>query len=300
MSVATASHILEKLEFTHDLPTVPAVLMRLLRYMEKPLDQVDVAQIVNLISQDKSLAGHCLQVANSPLFGSSHENEVVSIQASVMAVGVIRIQQIAVSCSLLRLMPTISFGLNPAVFWAHSLGCALVSREFATRIGYPDPAKAYVAGLLHDIGIVALLWVAPHDFRRCFEEASRHRIPLHEAEQRVLGTTHCESGKIIAQNWHLSQELTDVIVGHHSPAIAPSSSVLTSIISVSDLLCRISGLGYGYNEDKQTDFTEEPAFAILAAKYPALRPFDLARFTFETEALLEEVRAVVSQVYGAH
>ena len=112
MSFATASHILEKLEFTRDLPTAPAVLMRLLRYMEKPLDQVDVPQIVNLISQDKSLAGRCIQVANSPLFGSGDENEVVTIQASVMAVGVSRIQQIAVSCSLLRLMPAISFGLN--------------------------------------------------------------------------------------------------------------------------------------------------------------------------------------------
>ena len=127
MSAATASHILEKLEFTRQLPTAPAVLMRLLRSMEKPLDQVDVHQVVNLISQDKSLAGHCLQVANSPLFGSSHEDEVVSIQALVMAVGVTRIQQIAVSCSLLRLMPAISFGLNPAVFWAHSLGCAVAA-----------------------------------------------------------------------------------------------------------------------------------------------------------------------------
>jgi len=295
-----ATHILQKLEFTRELPTVPVVLTRLLRYMEKPLDQVDVHQIVNLILQDKSLAGHCLQVANSPLFGSSDENEVVTIQASVMAVGVSRIQQIAASCSLLRLMPTISFGLNPAVFWAHSLGCAVVSREFAAQIGYPEPAKAYAAGLLHDIGVIALLWVSPQDFRRCFEEASRNRIPLYEAEHRVFGITHCESGKIIAQNWRLSEDITDVIVGHHSPEIVQSRSVLTSIISVSDLLCRIGGLGYGYSEDRQTDFREETAFTILAAKYPALRPFDLARFTFETEGLIEEVRAVVSQVYGDH
>ena len=74
---------------------------------------------------------------------------------------------------------------------------------------------------------------------------------------------------------------------------------LTSIVSVSDLLCRQGGLGYGYVEDKQTNFDEEPGFAILAAHYRALQPFDLARFTFETEGLLEEVRAVVARVYGA-
>ncbi len=123
MSIATANHIVERLESTRDLPTVPAVLLPLLRYMEKPLDQVDVHKVVSLISQDKSLAARCLQVANSPLFGSAHEVE--TIQASVVALGLDRIQQIAVSCSLLRLMPATSFGVEPAVFWAHSMGCAL-------------------------------------------------------------------------------------------------------------------------------------------------------------------------------
>lgn len=75
---------------------------------------------------------------------------------------------------------------------------------------------------------------------------------------------------------------------------------MTSIVCVSDLLCRLGGLGYGYLEDKQTDFTEEPAFAILAARYPALRPFDLARFTFEMESILDEVRVTVAHIYGAH
>ena len=297
MSITTSNHIVEKLESTRDLPTVPAVLLPLLRYMEKPLDQVDVHKVVSLISQDKSLAARCLQVANSPLFGSAHEVE--TIQASVVALGLDRIQQIAVSCSLLRLMPATSFGVEPAVFWAHSMSCALISHEFAGRIGYPDVAKAYAAGLLHDIGIVALLWVAPREFRGCFEEANRRRIPLHEAEQQILGITHCDSGRIIARNWHLPEELTRVIVGHHSPGTIQGDPALTSIVCVSDLLCRLGGLGYGYIEEKQTDFAEEPAFTILAARHPALRPFDLARFTFEMESVLDEVRATVAHVYGA-
>ena len=298
MSVATANHIVEKLESTRDLPSIPAVLLPLLRYMEKPLEQVDVHHVVSLISQDKSLAGRCLQVANSPLFGSCHE--VGTIQAAVVALGLDRIQQIAVSCSLIKLMPAVSFGVNPTVFWSHSLGCALVCHEFASRIGFPDVAKAYAAGLLHDIGIVALLWVAPHQFRRCFEEANRSRIPLHEAEQLVMGITHCESGRIIARNWHLPEDLTQVIASHHSPANLHGNPVLTSIVCVSDLLCRMGGLGYGYTEDKQTNFAEEPAFATLEAKYPALRPFDLARFTFEMECMLDEVRTMVARIYVTH
>lgn len=298
MQPQLTSPILEKLENTRDLPTVPAVLLPLLRYMEQPLDKVEVQEIVNLISLDKSLAGRCLQVANSPLFGSSHEVE--SIQTAVVALGLDRIQQIAISCSLLRLMPTVLIGVNPSVFWAHSLGCALVCREFAERIGYAEPAKAYAAGLLHDIGILAILWVAPHDFRRCFDEASSQRIPLHEAEEKILGITHCESGQIMAGNWHVSTELTDVITGHHSLAPSKGNHALTSIVSVSDLLCRHAGLGYGYSEHKQAEISREPAFLNLAARYPALRPFDLARFTVEMNAVIEEVRGIVGRIYGTH
>src|SRR5215475_15928608 len=207
MSMAVSNPLLEKIESARELPTIPAVLIPLLRYMEQPADTLDIHQVVRLISQDKSLAARCLQVANSPLFGVNHEVE--TIQTAVVALGLNRIQEIAISCSLLRLLPAVSFGANPSVFWAHSLACAMVAREFASRIGFPDPAKAYAAGLLHDVGIVALLWVVPHDFRRSFEHGNSNRMPLHEAEEQMLGVTHCECGKIIARNWHLPPELVE-------------------------------------------------------------------------------------------
>src|SRR6266446_8637350 len=127
MPSAGTNRLLEKLGSARELPTIPAVLVPLLKCMEKPWDAVDMHQVVQLISQDKSLAARSLQVANSPLFGWSHQVE--NTQSAVLALGLERIQQIAVSCSLLRLLPAVSFGVNPSVFWAHSLGCALVSRE---------------------------------------------------------------------------------------------------------------------------------------------------------------------------
>lgn len=296
MSMAVSNPLLEKIESARELPTIPAVLVPLLRYMEQPADTLDIHEVVKLISQDKSLAARCLQVANSPLFGVSHQVE--SIQSAVVALGLNRIQEIAISCSLLRLLPSASFGVNPSTLWAHSLACALVSREFASRIGFCDSAKAYAAGLLHDVGMVALLWVSPHDFRRSYEFASSCQIPLQEAEQKILGFTHSECGAVIARNWHLPPDLVEAISCHHAPTKAVSNPELTCIVSVSDLLCRLSGVGYGYTEHKQTSFDEDPGFSILAAHHRALQPFDLARFTFETEGLLEEVRSVVTRVYG--
>ena len=290
------SRLIEKLQSTRELPTIPAVLVPLLHYLDQPLDTVDMHKVVHMVSQDKSLAARCLQVANSPLFGCSHE--VNSIQSAVVSLGIMRVQEIAVSCSLLKLLPGLSFNVNPSTFWAHSLGCALIAREFASNIGYPDPAKAYTAGLLHDVGVVALLWVVPHEFRRAVELARAERIPLHEAEDKTVGITHAETGKIIAQNWSLPPELIEVITHHHAPEKATSTRALVSIVCVSDLLCRVCGMGYGHPEDRLTNFADEPAFSVLKQQYSALQPFDFARFTFEMEGLLEEVQAVVAQVYG--
>jgi HD-like signal output (HDOD) protein len=293
--MACDPNLLRKLQSARELPTLPAVLMPLLRYLERPLDSQDMHEIVKLIAKDESLAARCLQIANSPLFSCSREVE--SIQAAVVALGLERIHQIAVSCSFLKLLPSMS-DVSPSVFWAHSLGCALVAREFATRIGFPDPGKAYAAGLLHDVGIIALLSTAPEEFAKSLRLARSERMALHEAEQKELGIDHEEAGKIIAQVWHLPSDIREVIAHHHTPEKAAESHALVSIVGFSDLLCRLNGIGYGFTEEHQTNFAEEPAFSSLAGQFAALQPFDLARFTFETEGVLDEVRAVVTQVYG--
>jgi HD-like signal output (HDOD) protein len=288
--------LLAKLQSARELPTLPAVLMPLLSYLERPLDSQDVHHIVNLIAQDESLAARCLQIANSPLYGSSRE--VKTIQSAVVVMGIERIHEIAVSCSFLKLMPALK-DLRPSVFWAHSLGCALVAREFALRIGLTDAGKAYAAGLLHDLGIIALLTVAPEDFARAVRLAHAEEIALHEAEQREIGISHAQAGKIVAGVWRLPADISEVIACHHTPANAKLDPVLVSVIGFSDLMCRLNGMGYGYKEMRQANFAEDPCYVTLAQRFTGLQPFDLARFTFETEGTLEDVRAVVTQVYGA-
>src|SRR5437764_384024 len=182
-------------------------------------------------------------------------------------------------------------------FWEHSLGCALVCRQFARKIGFSEPGKPYLAGLLHDIGIIAQLWVAPAEFRATMERASAEHIPLHEAEQAVLGINHTESGRIVAERWHFTPDLVQVVASHHDASKATTERALVALVSLSDLLCRMGGLGYGYTEDRQVNFLEEPGFAILEKECPKLDSFDWARFTFELEAYLDEVHQLVNLLY---
>jgi hypothetical protein len=72
---------------------------------------------------------------------------------------------------------------------------------------------------------------------------------------------------------------------------------LLALVSLSDLLCRMEGIGHGYAEERQINFIEEPAFALLLKECPALQTFDWARFTFELGAYLDEVNRLVNVLY---
>ena len=145
------------------------MLAPLLRYLQQPVEDLDVQKVTDLIAQDKSLAAQCLQMANSPLFG--RWQKIDSLRGAVVGLGFHRVSDIAMSCGVLNLMPKDCGGIDPVVFWEHSLGCALVCRHFARKISYPDPSKAYLAGLLHDLGIIVNLWVLPKEFREAYEFA---------------------------------------------------------------------------------------------------------------------------------
>ena len=195
-TAAIKTSLLSRIEDLQQIPTIPAVLAPLLRYLDQPVEQLDVQRVTDMIAQDKSLAAQCLQMANSPLFG--RWQKVDSLRGAIIGLGFHRVSDIAMSCGVLNIMPKNLGDLDPVVFWEHSLGCAIVCRHLARKISFPDPSKAYLAGLLHDLGIIVNLWILPKEFREAFEYARTQGIPLHEAEQIVLGFTHCDSGRLLA------------------------------------------------------------------------------------------------------
>jgi two-component system copper resistance phosphate regulon response regulator CusR len=237
----------------------------------------------------------CTNVVDVYVFG--RWQTVDNVRGAVVALGLQRMRDIAVSCSLLTLLPKEKTSIDPVVFWEHSLGCALVCRQFARKIGFADPGKAYLAGLLHDLGIVAHLWILPHEFAATLELAQARHIPLHEAEAATIGCTHGETGKLVAERWHLTEEFVEVAGCHHDASKAASHRDLVALVGLSDLLCRMEGLGYGYVEERQVNFVEEPGFALLLEDCPSLQTLDWARFTFELEAYMEEVHRLVSLLY---
>lgn len=289
------SEISRKIADLDNIPTVPALLVPLLKRLGEPAEEVNVTEIVTLISYDKSLTAQCLHMANSPLLGM--RNRVETVQAAVMALGMTKVREVATTCCLLRALPARPGSLKPTDLWKHSLACALVSREFARRIGYPDPEQAYLAGLLHDLGLIVELTTFPKEFEAVTRVAIEKRCPIHEAEPAILGVDHCVIGQMLAERWHLPAELKEVIRHHHDVDHAATAPVLVSIVNLTDILCRMRGLGYGFEELRQVDLSEELAWKHIA-RLPAMRSFDLARFTLEMDTYIEEIERLVTTLFN--
>jgi HD-like signal output (HDOD) protein len=115
-------------------------------------EEVAVDEVVRLVSYDGTIAAQCLRMAASPLFGLSQPPK--SIKGAVISLGLRRVQTILLTCCLGQAFPKKKWALDPAVFWRHSLGCALVCRKFSEKLAAADHEKAYTAGLLHDIGFM--------------------------------------------------------------------------------------------------------------------------------------------------
>ena len=291
----TRAVIRSRLESLNSIPTIPAIIRPLLRYMEKPVDEMEVKRIVDMVSCDESIAAQCLRMANSALYFLSQA--VKTVHGAVIVLGLQRVREILMACSLLNLLPKDQNLIPALALWQHSLGCALLCRELARRIDYADPEKAYLAGLLHDLGELVNLVVFREEACAYLAIASAKQIPLYEAELASLGFTHCDTGSVVAETWRLPYHLSEVIQFHHNVQQTKLYPDLVALVSLGDLLCRRNGLGYGYCEKTPLDPLEEVAWSVLSAESVKLARLGPARLVRELAAQLVEVRKQVQSIF---
>jgi putative nucleotidyltransferase with HDIG domain len=296
MTSSFSATIRERVQRIETMPAIPAVFLPLLKMLSSDTNEVRVDEVVRLVSYDNTIAAQCLRVASSPLFGLAQMPR--SIKGAVVSLGLRRVETILLTCCLGQAFPAGKWVLDPAIFWRHSLGCAMVCRKFSEKLGM-DGEKAYMAGLLHDLGFMVNCLVFSREFGTAMERACHEEIPLYEAERAVMGFTHCETGQALAEKWKLADDIIEVIACHHAIEQSQKAQPLVALVHLSDLLCRMRGLGYGYYERHKVDLVSDPAWAILLKEHRDLEGVDLARFSFELDEAVEEIHGLVSTVFGS-
>lgn len=204
-----------------ELPPIPAVAVNLLGLLAQ--EDVSLADVSAAVSSDAAIAAEVLRAANTAYYGI--RGEVTSIRHATTLLGLARIRALAATIGLRRFLGQ---ALKvPAVqrSWRHNIACAAAAEQMALRLG-GGAADAYTAGLLHDIGRLALVVAHPKQYPTLLDTAQARGTELLQLERDLLGMDHCEAGEWFTQQLLLPQVFQIVAAHHHhAGAVGPTETL---------------------------------------------------------------------------
>jgi len=235
------------------LPTLPAVAIRLLQ--ETSSDSSTTSDIVRLLRGDQSLTAKILSLAGSAAMGV--RGPVTTLEKAVPLLGFATVRSIVLATSVFACFKKSSGEASGTFdrleFWKHSLAVACAARRLAQArpsLGV-DAEDAFVAGLLHDLGKVAMDAVFPKAYERIVAQTNTSRGDIADAERTVLGADHTVVGRRLAERWRLPRNLQEAIWLHHLAADALPSTVskpgLIGVVQLADTIAREQRIGYSGN-----------------------------------------------------
>jgi HD-like signal output (HDOD) protein len=215
---------------------------------------ISASRLGNLIERDQALTAKVLRVANSPFYGFSRK--ISTIDLAIVVMGLNTIKEIVLSLAIQKFFTNINpLIFNVKSFWQYSVFCGSCARLLARKLGYRLVGEAFVAGLMHDIGILIIIQYFYDHFKKIRELIRLQDVSLIRAEKLVLKCTHCDIGAWIAEKWNLPSQLCRAIRYHHS-----TFSEVQSALEFEDSL-KINtkqGIEISFSE------TEQPLTAIVA------------------------------------
>lgn len=222
------------------LPAMPPVLVQLLDLIQR--DDLYLGDLAALIGRDVSLVSRTFSAATSAAFLG--RNRPASLDQCLSLLGVNAVKTIVINESVMRVFNQFADirEVNLDDFWEHSLRCALIARELAQRLDYPSPDEAYLGGLMHDVGRLAMLATDPEGYKRIFREYGDGES-LCTVEHGVFALTHVEVGAWLVEKWGLDSFLGDSVLYHHEPLERlRSAPLLVRIVRLAECLANTRGL----------------------------------------------------------
>jgi HD-like signal output (HDOD) protein len=231
------------------IPAFPPIVLRLLDLLAR--DNVQIRELVALISSDPAFSAQILQVANSPLFG--FRSQIDNLQSALVVLGLRRVRSLSMTVATSNHMKAVLHIEELARCWRHMLACALLTEELA-RCCSAFEERAYTAGLLHDVGRLGLLLAYPKEYAELLRHAGRSAPELMDVEREELGMDHCEAGRTLAEHWNLPPDFQIIAAHHHDPQGDAQVDLLTLV----KLGCRLAdSLGFWVVEPLQPCSPEE-------------------------------------------
>jgi len=220
-----------------ELPVFHPIAIRLQQLLEIPNFTMDA--VIALASEDPSLAGQILKMANSAVYMGRVRTE--TIKDAVIRLGAQQVSNLAMAASQAGLHESDNKLINGFLqsLWLHSHACAVGSRQLARSAGYPQHAdQAYMAGLLHDVGKLYLLKALERLNRSGVAQAALEKDLLLE----IFDELHVEQGCRLMEHWNMPKIYYNVVANHHDDNFDTADTVLT-VVRVVNAACKLKGIG---------------------------------------------------------
>ena len=240
-------------EISH-IATLPEITLKIIELVEDPNSTAH--DLHNIIANDPALCSRILKVVNSAFYGLPRQ--IGSINRAIVLLGLNAVKNIAIAASLTKLFRggELCSRFSAKDLWIHSIATAAAAKLVCDELSLNMSDEAFLAGLIHDIGIMVEVQSMRHELLQVFEEmtfdsAGAPTSDMREVEQRVLGANHEAFGAGLCEAWKFPKSFTFVTRHHHAPMeLAPDNRTLTAIVYVAD---RIAALcGYGFRSDLQS------------------------------------------------
>lgn len=230
-------------EISH-IATLPEVTLRIIQLVEDPNS---TAQDLNkVISNDPALGARILKVVNSAFYGLP--GQIGSINRAIVLLGLHAVKNIAIAASLAKLFRggKICSNFDARELWSGSIASATATRILAGKIGLGLPDEAFLAGLIHDIGIMVEIQTRRPKFVEIIQKLEADpALTLRDAELEVFGTTHEYFGAALCRLWKFPTSFANVTGFHHRPhELSPNHRSLTSLVHVADVITFKLGIGF--------------------------------------------------------
>jgi putative nucleotidyltransferase with HDIG domain len=215
------------------LPPTPSVMLKLLALFKEP--SPDTEEVVSLSRRDPALTLEVLKICNSARYRG--EENVTDMFEAVTRVGLQEVYRIVmmVSATSTISLNNVDTVLEVEALCRHSKATAVSAEVVAKAIGEQENT-AFVAGLLHDIGKIALASAEGVRYRSSAVKNDLQGASLSEWEKKHFGFDHGEVGGRLLERWGFPQEIALAVQYHHNVARAGDPARLASTVAMADWL----------------------------------------------------------------
>ncbi len=288
----------EALRTLDSLPTLPVVALRIGEVVHSK--NASVQQVADVLRSDPATSAKLLRLVNSPYFGIP--GGVSDVARAIPFIGFNTLYQLVLSITVFDTLRIDVVGLDPRALWTHSLTVATAARELAQEVRFSDPGACFTAGLLHDMGKIALAKLSPDKVVATVETMRSDGVSLEVAEKQHGVMPHDRVGSRLARLWKFPAGLVTPIEQHHTvhrtevrERLGPHLRTITEIVAAADhlsLACQAPFERVAFEEDGERDAAElfsRNGLAALAQR----------QLIDRTRAQLERSRLFLSLLAGA-